>query len=72
MELEAIRDVFYWIQVACVVISVIMTLIAVASTVGRETETIASVTIAILITFILIMIVIALLKAGMNIQECYQ
>jgi len=71
MELEAIRDVFYWIQIACTVL-VITSIIGAVVSDTEDSATAAKIFLSLLATFLLICTVIALLKAGMNIQECYQ
>ena len=71
MEIEAIRDVFYWIQCTCTVLWFISVMGIVVS-INEDSDTAAKIFLSLLVTFLLITTTIALLKAGMNIQECYQ
>jgi len=71
MQLEAIRDVFYWIQCTCTVLG-IGSVIGIVLSINEDSDTAAKIFLSLLVTFLLIVTVIALLKAGMNIQEYYQ
>jgi len=72
MELEAIRDVFYWIQIICVPLLILFGTGVVMTLPHEEHETALKVAALFFVTFLLIITVVALLKAGMNIQEYYQ
>jgi len=72
MQLEAIRDVFYWIQIICAPLLILFGMVVIVTFQDKEQETAAKVAFSFFLTFLLIVTVIALLKAGMNIQEFYQ
>jgi hypothetical protein len=71
MEIEAIRDVFYWIQCTCTVLGIISVIGTIVSII-EDSDTAVKIFLSLLVTFLLITTTIALLKTGMNIQECYQ